>query len=117
MITGSYEWPNSLSIQSIFDERLGKAELIVDIHSLKIIKQVLKKCLFLNPNEEPLEKIGDLLPLLKPAKDYCEKILNKTKIGYFTYDKLYKSFYEFLPGQRSGATQIPNPYDLANFEQ
>lgn len=38
--------------------------------------------------------------MLQTAKQNCENILNYNKIAFYDYDKLYKSFYEYLPGQR-----------------
>jgi hypothetical protein len=61
---------------------------------------VLLKCLFLDPNEEPVKYISDLLPMLQTAKQNCENILAANQINFYDYDRLYKSFYEYLPGQK-----------------
>jgi hypothetical protein len=63
-----------------------------------------------------------LLPQLVAAKQNCEKILTQNKIRFVDFDKLFKSFYEYLPGQRKEA--ILNPHleilmqkDLGVFEK
>lgn len=77
---------------------MAKAETIVDANSLRALNITLRKCLLLNLNEEPIEQINELLPLLQAAKLNCESILGANKIGFNNYDKLFKSFYEYLPG-------------------
>lgn len=52
-----------------------KAESLIDLYSLRALKNTMIKCLFLNKNEEPVDRIAELLPQLKHAKVYCEKVL------------------------------------------
>jgi len=38
MISGGYEWPSTLQIQSVFDARMQRAESIFDVQTLKAIQ-------------------------------------------------------------------------------
>ena len=103
MITGGYDWNSTIDLGSTIDSKFILAETIVDLNSLKAIKITIKKCLMLNQNEKPAEFISDLLPLLQTAKLNCEAVLNANKVPIQDYDKLFKSFYEYLPGKRKEA--------------
>jgi hypothetical protein len=100
MITGGYDWNSTIDLGSTIDSKFTLAETIVDLNSLKAIKITIKKCLMLNQNEKPVEFISDLLPLLQTAKLNCEAVLNANKVPIQDYNKLFKSFYEYLPGKR-----------------
>ena len=54
MLSGGYEWTSTIDIDSTFEGRLAMAENLVDLNSLKAMKTVLKRCLLLNQNEEPI---------------------------------------------------------------
>lgn len=75
MMCGSYEWTQTNSLQSVFNEKMLKAESFIDLQSLQAMKTTLRKCLLLNDNEEPIDRISELLPSLQKAKEACEKIL------------------------------------------
>ena len=103
MICGGYDWGNTLDLGSVIESKFTLAETIIDLNSLKAMKITIKKCLMLNPNEKPVEFISDLLPILITAKTNCETVLRVNQVNIQDYDRLFKSFYEYLPGQRKEA--------------
>ena len=54
MLSGGYEWASTIEVKNTFEGRLAQAENLVDLNSLKAMRIVLLKCLFINPNDEPI---------------------------------------------------------------
>lgn len=75
MVCGSYQWTSTREISSIFEQKMLAAESIIDLISLRALKNTISKCLLLDPSVEPVDRISELLQPLKAAKENCEKIL------------------------------------------
>ena len=60
LIIGGFKWPSTMDIASNFEDYMAKAEAIIDLNTLKVLRNTIKKCLLLEA--EPVDRITELLP-------------------------------------------------------
>ena len=100
MLNGGYDWASTLELQSTFEIKMQKAELIVDLSTMALFRALLRKCLLITRSDEPFTSASDLLPNLRTQKENVERIMREHQIAYLDYDANLKPLCEFPEGRR-----------------
>eukprot|EP00347_Sterkiella_histriomuscorum_P023951 403332820 len=115
MLTGGYEWTSTIDLQATFESKMQKAEVIVDSYSLQIFKAILKRCLLIQRQDKPFDKISDILMNLHTAKTNVERILRENNVHFYNFESNSKPMYEFPPGKKKEELLIKD-YELYTSE-
>lgn len=85
VLSGKHEWNSTVELQSLFENRMQKAEMILDQSTFKVLKPILSKCLLISKTDVAFDSATEILMSLNPHKDKLEEEMVNNSIPIRKY--------------------------------
>jgi len=86
VLSGKHEWNSTVELQSLFENRMQKAEMILDQSTIKVLKPILSKCLMISRTDVAYNSASEILMSLYPYKNELEQEMANNSIPVRKYE-------------------------------